>query len=332
MLNLVDIELRNLGAFCLLVMSASLLSACATIENDSRTELYQGELISIKQLSAPYPFSYPSGTSIHLSGMAVFDGGFYIVGDKPHDPYLYAVQQSKSAWLVNDQASVSLEQPASFEGMAHFNGQFILINEDPAGVYLATLTATRYESQLIDIDYAGILNPQDIAAAGQKNRGFEGVAIDVENNILFLALERQPATLLKVKLNESRTGGRLLSILSDWDSGDLDVPFSISDLYFDQGYLYSLERANYQLSKIDPDQMRVVAKLDFSFVKDAGLSLYKGEEKYGTAESLIVRENQIYIGTDNNESYVDTDNRWVQQFGLQGNQPSIIELARPQGF
>ena len=61
-----------------------------------------------------------------------------------------------------------------------------------------------------------------------------------------------------------------------------------------------------------------------------GQRLFKNKNpEYGMAEALLLTENEIWIGLDNNG---DNVSKYGKSIGLNGNKPAILIFKRPEGF
>jgi hypothetical protein len=100
-----------------------------------------------------------------------------------------------------------------------------------------------------------------------------------------------------------------------------------SDLAFDKGYLYVLERSARQITKVDPAGMKVVAR--FSYER-AERGVYDADPRFGMAEGLALSSKQVILGFDNNGAQLTA--AASERFGVKGNPSSIIYFRRPRGF
>lgn len=294
---------------------------------------YAGEadIVSVKQLSKEYGFRYDGSRPINLSGIGTHGGGVFIVGDNKSARHLYKVQETATHWRIVSRIDLNFPDGAriDLEGMFNSAHGLFLVNEysELEPVYLYEFDGGRANIKPLAIKF-----PDRFDADSWGNAGLEGVAYDVASQSLFLAKERDPARIFVFRLSPSDGSTRFLrSFRITPPAGDPDNG-SYSDLYFENGFLYLLERQSYSVAKIDPVSQKVVARVSFTRLRDGGEVLYKGDRGYGTAEALLLAPEQLLIGIDNNGKRVNKRNRWVRYFNLKGDQPAIVRLTRPEGF
>ncbi|PIE86316.1 MAG: hypothetical protein CSA05_01130 [Bacteroidia bacterium] len=103
----------------------------------------------------------------------------------------------------------------------------------------------------------------------------------------------------------------------------------------DENYLYVLCRNEYKIEKINA---KTFSRSSFSFKKyfvDAAgrQSLYEAKQTiYGIAEALLILENEIWIGVDNNFRSVNKNHALVKKYKLSGKSPAILRFKRPENF
>jgi hypothetical protein len=148
------------------------------------------------------------------------------------------------------------------------------------------------------------------------------LAIHGKSRNLIIAKERQP---------------RFLAVF-DLDKGTFQGIFNISkksgedysDIKIQEDFLYVLERNQGQISKINLKNKQDVDRVSFGFIcKNPEGKLYE-PSKYGMAEALLLLEDEIWIGIDNNQLEVSDHAR--KTYGMEGNNPAILRFKRPIGF
>jgi hypothetical protein len=104
----------------------------------------------------------------------------------------------------------------------------------------------------------------------------------------------------------------------------------ISDLKFESGFLYILERNQNLITKMDVSKMQVVNKVSYKETcSHPEGKFYKGTP-YGMAEALLLTPDEIWLGLDNNGLYFS--DFATSTYGLTGNRPIILKFKRPEGF
>jgi len=172
---------------------------------------------------------------------------------------------------------------------------------------------------------------------GGGNAGFEGIAADCEGKILYIAKERDPRMIFKVDMNtwkvlevkdvatSDRAGQRVINFKTG--IGLMEIGPDISDLFYQNGYLYLLERNTFEIAKVNPKDFSVVARVSYyRSEKD----LYQTGEPFGLSESLAMTASEIWIGIDNNKMPLSAVAQ--KQYQVQGNFSSFMVFKRPAGF
>lgn len=292
------------------------------------------------------------GDSDHeISGMLVTGNRVTVVADAAEDTYLYLVIPKKLRFhLKKDLNLTTLSGAGAYleelkkvpdlsdrdrrfdlEGMTACGKTHYLINERARHV-LAIEDAKSLKR--LPIDFAGAY-PN--LFAGGANAGFEGIAADCANNILYVAKERDPRAIFKIDMTSwkvlavkdfpgsDRTGQKVVNFMTG--EGLLEIGSDISDLLFDNGYLYALERNTWEIAKLNPADFSVIGRVSyFRSEKD----LYQTGEPFGIAESLALTGGEIWVGIDNNRSPLSVVAE--KQHQVKGNFPAILVFKRPAGF
>jgi SdiA-regulated len=289
------------------------------------------EIVSIKQLSDPYGFDYSGSQPINLSGMAAHGGRVFIVGDNPSARYLYEVRETPTHWRMVSQVDLKFPNQVGLDLEGAFNSVdgLFLVNEHSGLdlVYKYSFDGRNVNRQPISVRF-----PDRFDANSWRNAGLEGVAYDTESNSLYLAKERDPPRIFVYRVSPGDGSTRFVKAFQIPSQEGTSDGQSYADLYFEAGFLYVLERRSYTVVKVDPDSEQVVARVSFEKLRHNGEALYKGDKGYGLAEALLLTYTELLIGLDNNGKHVNTRNQWVQKFDLQGKQPAIVRLSRPDGF
>ncbi len=106
-----------------------------------------------------------------------------------------------------------------------------------------------------------------------------------------------------------------------------DINPDVADLVFHDGALYSLERNNHTIAKLDVNDFKVKARVSY---EDPIKALYRTDEPYGMSEGLLFEDDRILVAIDNNGNYFSETAK--NRFGLVGNGSAILFFERPPGF
>jgi len=158
----------------------------------------------------------------------------------------------------------------------------------------------------------------EIIFSDESNAGFEGIAVDQDNNTWYIANERNRA-LVYVLTRRQNT----LKTISHIDLQNLlnDPQCDISDLYYEKNALYLIYRKKRTLVKLDPRTTRVLATLSFTELTS---SLYTSRKGYGFAEGLFMTRSTVFLLLDSN------GNTFRSREG--GEHGCMIIFPRPPGF
>lgn len=172
---------------------------------------------------------------------------------------------------------------------------------------------------------------------GGVNTGFEGIAVDCQEQVLYIAKERSPRMIYVWNLRDlsfkekfdveasERDGQRYLN--PDEGDGLQNMTGDLADLYFEAGYLYALERNTREVAKIDVQKKKVIARHSFLRMEWA---LYDTPLPFGQTEGLVMDKDFIYLSIDNNHNYLT--HAAEKKYGIKGNPGFIAKLKRPSGF
>lgn len=265
------------------------------------------ELISMHTLEAyPYRFDF--------SGLTRYYDDYLVVADKTWNQYAYKIKIDSLHWYLTDSIQLGLSNNSDLEGIdfCQESGLYF-IDEKFNRAYLMDASGKSHmifnKGQLRD------------GLKWGTNSGLEGVAVDCENNILYLAKERDPRFIVTFDLGE-----QMITDIFDLPDSESDI----SDLKFENGFLYMLERnANY-VTKINVQTKQLIARVSYGETcSHADGKLYSYSD-YGLAEALLLNKDEIWIGLDNNG--LPFSEHALKTYGLRGNQPLLIKFKRPQGF
>lgn len=267
------------------------------------------ELINVSQMNND------QNNRFDLSGIVIVDDSYYVVADKGWNNYIYEIGYQQNTWQVINSLSLGLVAPLDLEGLDFCNGNFYLINELGNQVYTLGING---EMRLLSIHYAQKnIDPE----TWNENAGYEGIAVNCKDSILYLAKERDPRFLLEVDMK--------YGVIESQFNIPEDESNDFADMKYENGYLYLLERGGSHISKVDANTKALITKVSYNRTSARPGKLYE-PTKYGMAEALLLTEDEIWIGIDNNG--LKASKTAEDRFGITGNQPSILRFKRPAGF
>ncbi len=136
------------------------------------------------------------------------------------------------------------------------------------------------------------------------NDGFMGVTVDCLSQKLFVAKQKNPNIVFAIDLTQKAVT-RAYDLSSGSDSED-----DISDLFFNGGQLYVLQKNRASILVIDPAKKGkdiFLKNYDYSIVSDLTMS----SEDVGIAEGLVVRDTtagkSVYLFLDQNATSSKVD-------------------------
>ena len=280
------------------------------------TSFKQKESVEPQELQLSFMAQLKVKDRFDLSGLRyIGNQEWVVVADKPYNKFLYYLKQSTDGFEIIKKEALPFKKwkKIDLEGIASCGDDFYLIEERQSKVYRFNAAKTLEEVEL--------KIPRKEHKGKWGNAGFEGIAVDCENKVLYLAKERHPRKIFKVDL---QTG----VFLDQFDVSDTKG-YDFTDLRFQDGYLYALERSSRCIIKIDPESHQMVASVSFaSTAKNAGRKLYE-PYRYGMAEALDLSDTHIYVGLDNNALGASS---YGQSMGLKGTAPVLLVFKRPAGF
>jgi hypothetical protein len=172
---------------------------------------------------------------------------------------------------------------------------------------------------------------------GGDNAGWEGLTIDCASKIAYVVKERSPRGVYAVSLETGKvlwnrdipTSDRCCARVLEWTAGNglVTLKPDFSDVLFENGFLYLIERNTYEVTKVDVARWKVVARVSyFKTEKD----LYTTGEPFGLAEALALRSGEIIIGFDNNTAPFSPMAEYYS--GFKGREGALAVFKRPAGF
>ncbi|MCB0326504.1 MAG: SdiA-regulated domain-containing protein [Bdellovibrionales bacterium] len=253
---------------------------------------------------------------LELSGGRIHKGKVLVVSDEQDETYVFEVKKNGKVKPYLDLHKVEgFEQylkttrhdRLDLEGLDFCEDTLYLANERARDVLVVK------DNKLSSIS----IQDQDLKPWNQnlgkigKNDGFEGIAVDCENQILYVAKERGPRFIVEYDLQKQKVidvfdlpgterQGRKGAHPSG--KGEIEISPDFADLFFKDGYLYALERNSAEIAKVHPKTKEVVERYTYpkyfrlyDVVSDAGVV-----EPFGLAEGLVVTDHEFWIFYDNN--------------------------------
>lgn len=296
-------------------------------------------------LQAEFSKIIQSDSPIEISGFVEFQEKLFIVSDNKWDTWLYQVsfpnanqaeitkgvdlKKLKGYWpyyfstLLTARGGHFVKSPWDIEGAASCENDVYIVNEQARDI----IKLTKNTLERIEIDFAKTFKEMGFPLGEiSPNAGFEGIAIDCENQTIYIAQERSPRRILVVNLESSK-------VTADYETATEGLKHpDYADLLFKDKHLYILERNNYRILKVSPQTNKVVGILSYSQISQTlkTSELYDTGEPFGLAEALHMDQEFIYIGLDNNIN--PFSKKAEKSLGLKGNHSSILVYKRPKNF
>lgn len=291
--------------YCLLI--SKLLMAQSSYE--------QLEMISMHQLEKEDTLRFD------LSGIVEVDDRYFVISDKVWNRYIYEISIKEGSFSIIESFPFAAKFRLDLEAIDYSDGEFYIANEKNGGIYRLNkdeLFAGKGQLELIDIPF----EDRQLKQTEWGNAGWEGLAINGENQVLYLVKERQPRFILPY---DNKTN----QLLPEFDIPNTESN-DFSDAKFENGFLYLLERNGNYVTKVDPITGKVIDKKYYGHICSHPDGKLFEPEKYGMAEALLLKQNEIWIGLDNNGIQAST--HATNTYQIKGNNPVIIKFKRPKGF
>jgi hypothetical protein len=288
---------------------------------------------------------YFNRDTIEMSGLTKKGNDLLFVGDKLSNRSIYKIIFEKDRFYYKSYINLSdlsghkmyftkallfkhggriVKSPFDLEGLSFCGNDFYLVNEQVR--HLLKISKNKIFQYEIDFE-AEFKKLKYPLSKISTNAGFEGVAVDCKNEIAYIAQERSPRGIFKVDLKTQKV---LESFLFNSETGERGSN-DYADLYFENGYLYLLERNNHLISKYSIKDKKIVSSVSFGKLPNMHLTeLYDTGEVFGIAEGMTMSKDQIYIGLDNNGKPISK--KGADTYKLKGSFSSLIIYQRPKGF
>jgi len=224
------------------------------------------KLISISQLKTA------DSTRFDLSGIVSKDGNYYVIADKQWNNYIYQINFTDDYWYIVNSFEFNIEGEIDIEAIDVYNDFFLLENEKNGKIYKKQ-GANKIVEMAIDFEQIG----EDPGSWG--NAGWEGMAVDQENGILYIIKERQPRFIFKANIET----GEILDKFNIPETESKDF----ADAKFENGYLYLLERNGNYVTKVIPNTHKVIDKVTYKLIcsMPEDQTLWPGNIWYGRGSS-----------------------------------------------
>lgn len=263
-------------------------------------------------------------STLEPSGITSIRGTLVFVSDND-DPLLYRLNLAAAKTAVQPFLKIRIpseplrlkRHPLDLEGITTF-GRFVYVVDERDR--LVFRVDEHGNAAPVRHDIARYNEVHRIRFSGEANAGFEGIAADPTRRRFYIANERDDAIIYALEPSSDgltlRTAGHIsMSGLTG------DGRFDISDLFFEKGTLYVLYRRACRIVKIDPDENRVIGKLDAAFAVSGHYHSPKG---YGFAEGLYMTRREIFLLLDGGGKAMTS--------GRDGKNGALVVLRRPAGF
>ena len=329
-LTIIQLAVMGIALTTMSCRNANTQSGNANTQNNDVIEVAQvNQDPTVPQLELLHPKSFymlgkndceVSSKRFDLSGFAMYKGKKICIADKSWTTDIYYFDTTSTGEFF---VSLCAKGPdyktkdCDIEAVDTYNDRIVISEETNNLIYIQN---DKGEFELMPVDFTKV--EADLSKWGASNAGVEGFAVDSQNNIIYFAKERDPRRLFSydVAANEFHT---------DFDDIVKGDDGNISDMKFVDGYLYYLDRAECLVVRID---VKTKEQVKYSFRRYSN----NGKEhiyyaKYGMAEALLITDDAIFIGFDNND---DPVTKYGEEIGLKpgSNLPSIFVFKRPEGF
>jgi hypothetical protein len=256
-----------------------------------------------------------------ISSLTGKGGKMYAIADKPDTRDIYEVDTLKGKFYLKRAVRTTniTSEDLDFEVIDLWNGKFILADEIHDLIYIQkTPLAEEFAPLRIDFTILG----EDMRLWSGSNSGIEGMTVDSNNGLLYIAKERNPRRLFLYDLKCGK-------LTAPYDDAILPDDGDISDMCYENGFLYILDRQNCLVRKFNVKTKESSYASFRKFSNDGKINNYHAD--YGMAEALWLTKDAVFVGFDNNE---DPVTEFGGKVGLEkgSTKPSIFVFKRPKGF
>lgn len=270
------------------------------------------DLIKVLQMT-PYD-SLP----FDLSGIVEVNNKIYVIADKNWNKYIYEAELSNSSFIVKNEIPLNVDGKLDLEAIDYCDSQFYIANERSGDIYRVSINNSKKTVSTLPLDFES----RGYKLTQWKNAGWEGLAMDCDQQKLYLTKERQPRIIFIVDTKTNQ-------IISEFNIPEVDSN-DFSDAKFNNGFLYLLERNGNYITKIDPETQSVVSKVTYKHITSHPEGKLYTNSKYGLAEALLLKDNEIWLALDNNGN--TASQHAITTYNMKGTTPVILKFKRPLGF
>ena len=292
----------------LLTLIASLVFAQANKNELETTPYAQLEFLELKQ----FPIKNRK-IKFDLSGLTQTNGNIYVISDKKKTPFIYKVDWHQA--LLTEEIPFGISDKLDIEAIDSCDDSFYLSNEKNDKFYVVK---KGQKTKRLSIDVSDYKKKNTLF---NNNMGFEGIAVDCENQIMYATKEMMPRFILTIDLKSEK-------VLKRWNIADTDT-FDFTDAKFENGYLYVLERSAMLVTKIDTKTEKVIGKYSYKNIEQGPGYLF-GPALHAQGEAFLLTQDEIWIGFDNNG--LKATQKSQKDLGLKGRDPLIVKFKRPANF
>ncbi|HDP80331.1 MAG TPA: hypothetical protein ENN21_05760, partial [Spirochaetes bacterium] len=207
------------------------------------------------------------GPPLEPSGIVFHENRLLCVSDNADDGRLYELKAgdlncSAVTFLTFRQEDLlKLEKRfrLDLEGLAFMEGYFYAVDERDRFIYRIGPYGRVWQVKHDIKDY-NLKNK--IIYSRDENAGFEGIAADPVRRMLYIANEREPALIYRLRLtaNELEAVTENHTSMNDLSGGG---PADISDLYWERDRLYCVHRKGNRIIRLDPFNGAITGSLDY---------------------------------------------------------------------
>jgi len=263
-------------------------------------------------------FEIEGDVRFDLSGIVQVGEKVFVVADKVWNKSIYQIDTLKNKIKIVDERKICVYEDIDFEGIEAFHNGFFIINERLSQVY--SIDFDNCFIKILPIDWSKL----KLDISEWNNKGLEGVAFDPEHEILYLLKEREPRNIYAFNLKTNELYEPFTKLFNTQTD-------DFTDAKIEDGKLYLLERNESQIFRIDL-KTNALDSVSFKNIFNPNKQrLYETENpEYGTAESLLLTKNEIWVGIDNNGEKTSI---YGQKLGLdKTNRPVLVVFKRPENF
>lgn len=264
-----------------------------------------------------YQVVKPDGKRFDLSGIVLYQDTLFAIADKYWNKSVYSIFPQDSSVIVPEvYIDITFPGDPDIEAIDYFSNRFFIADERSGKVFQVDKSSGKTVELLIDW---GKENP-----ASWGNAGWEGIALDHQQDVIYLFKERDPAMIFVM----NTSGGYATKL----EMTGLPENIDISDAKMKNGFLYLLNRNDYRILKWNPVKGEVVDEFSYRHIMFAAEEKFYANAKYPMAEGLEIDENYIWIALDNNGKVCNSENKWIEMANFAEDNPIIVRMKKPINF